>query len=179
MRADNCWYIDWVKPKGMRGKVGWGVGELKRPTDVELRNKIPTCVKAGHSWPSWTILSHVCGCITEKLIGPCSMSGMLSSVAVVLSQNTPLWGCSYMQRHLSGQQRGRTCLWSPSCHLWLGSWPWNSLWYTERPGKQQMKVKLILKKGGRAAQGPPPHLCVHKQKRLGQTWKSFTSKEFT
>lgn len=29
--------------------------------------------------------------------------------------------------------------------------------------------KINLKKGGRAAQGPPPHLCVHKQKRLGQT----------
>lgn len=78
------------------------------------------------------------------------MSGMLSSAAVVLSQNTPLWGCSYMQRHLSGQQRGRTCLWSPLCHLWPGSWPWNSLWYTERPGKQQMKATLI-KRVGRAA----------------------------
>ncbi len=112
-----------------------------------------------------SILSHVCGCIIEKLIRPCSMSGMLSSVAVVLAQNTPLWGCSYMQRHLSGRQRGRTGLWLPSCHLWPGSWPWNSLWYTERPGKQQMKVKLIKKKrGGRAAQGFPQsaHVCTNR-----------------
>lgn len=85
------------------------------------------------------------------------MSGMLSSAAVVLSQNTPLWGCGYMQRHLSGQQSGGTCLWSPSCHLWLGSWPWNSLRYTERPGEgeteekwaQEVKQTNRKKKGSR------------------------------
>lgn len=49
-----------------------------------------------------------------------------------------------MQRHLSGRQRGRTGLWSLSCHLWPpGSWPWSSLRYTERPGEQRMKEKLI------------------------------------
>lgn len=37
-----------LSAKGDRGVGGEG---LKRPSDVELRNKIPTCVKAGHSWP--------------------------------------------------------------------------------------------------------------------------------
>lgn len=43
-----------------------------------------------------TILQHVCGGNIEKLIGPSSMSGMLSSAAVVLSQNTLLRDCGYV-----------------------------------------------------------------------------------
>lgn len=77
------------------------------------------------------------------------MSGMLSSASVVLSQNTPLRGCGYMQRHLSGQQRGKTGLWSPLCHLLPGSWLWNSFWY--RPGKKRRnKEKLKQRWKGRA-----------------------------
>lgn len=44
------------------------------------------------SWAfqAWqTTFSHVCGYIVEKLIGPCSMFGIILSV--VLSQNIPLW----------------------------------------------------------------------------------------
>lgn len=103
------------------------------------------------------------------------MSGTLWSAAVVLSQNTPLWGCSYMQRHLSGQQRGRTGLWTLSCHLWPGSWPWSSLWYTERPGEQQMKVKLIKRRGRRAAQGFPhrTHMCTNRNAKVKPERISF------
>lgn len=151
MRAHNCWYIDWVKPRGMRGRGRRGRRGERR---AEKANWCWAAQQNPDLRQSWaflalpTILSHVCGCITKKLIGPCSMSGMLSCAAVVLSQNTPLWGCSYMQRHLSGQQRGRTAggLWLPSCHLWAGCWPWNSLWYTERPGKRWIKVKLLKRR---------------------------------
>lgn len=110
------------------------------------------------------------------------MSGMLSSAAVVLSQNTPLRGCGYMQRHLSGQQSGETCLWSPSCHLWLGSWPWNSLRYTERPGEGQteekwaQEVKQSNKKKKKAVEGLPR---VRTWKCLGQTWRSFSPTDLT
>lgn len=69
---------------------GRGGEELKRPTDVELSKQNPNLRQGWAFLALQTILSHVCGCIREKLIGPCSMSGMLSSVAVVLSQNTPL-----------------------------------------------------------------------------------------
>lgn len=74
----------------------------------------------------------------ERVNGPPRlMSGMLSSLDVVLSQNTPPRGCSYMQGHLSGWQRGKARLCMLSCHLWLGSsWPWTSSWY-ESPGTQR------------------------------------------
>lgn len=43
-----------------------------------------------------------------------------------------------MQGHLSGWQRGKARLRTLSCHLWPGSsWPWTSLWYKERPRRQQ------------------------------------------
>lgn len=48
MRAGICWNIDWTYQWGWREEGG---EELKRPSDVMLRNKIPTCVKAGNSWP--------------------------------------------------------------------------------------------------------------------------------
>lgn len=105
------------------------------------------------------------------------MPGMLSYAAVVLFQKTTLWGCGHMQRHRSGRQRGRAFLWLPSCHLWAGSWPWNSLWYNVRPGIKQMKITLIKivvdRRRGSAPTAPPTHVCTEKT----ETWKSFTSKE--
>lgn len=119
------------------------VAALRRPSESHPASKAGIL---GHR-------AHPLACLKpdsrRELMGPRLMSGMLSSVDVVLSQNTPLRGCSYMQRHLSGWQRGKALLRSPWCHLWAGlSWPWNSLWYKERPRTQQRHqlkaVKALL-----------------------------------
>lgn len=76
-------------------------------------------------------------------------------------QNPSLRGCSYMQRHLLGQQCGGTCLWSPSCHLWLGSWPGNSLRYTERPREQREQTQEKVSGRGKKAAGRFPRVCFY------------------
>lgn len=80
-----------------------------------------------------------------------------------------------MQRHLSGLQSGRTCLWSPSCHLWVGSWSWNSLRYAERPFffflKEQKEEEEITRV--RKAVKGLPLMCTETEAQ-----KSFSSEEF-